>query len=94
MNRKIYIALLMLCSYLLPAYSHAYVGPGAGLSAIGAILAFIGAILLLIVGFFWYPIKRILKRKKDDVQQITGNEDGESNPGAKALGQESKLIEK
>ncbi len=43
--------------------SHAYVGPGAGLSAIGSVLAFIGAIFLLIVGFLWYPIKRLIKRK-------------------------------
>lgn len=38
----------------------AYVGPGAGLSAIGSILAFLGSIALLIVGFVWYPIKRIV----------------------------------
>jgi len=43
--------------------SHAYVGPGAGLSAIGSVLAFIGAIFLLIVGFLWYPIKRLIKKK-------------------------------
>ena len=38
----------------------AYVGPGAGLSAIGSIMAFLGSIALLIVGFVWYPIKRIV----------------------------------
>ena len=46
-----------------PGLLHAYVGPGVGLSAIGSVLAFIGAIFLLIVGFLWYPIKRLLKRK-------------------------------
>jgi len=39
----------------------AYVGPGAGLSAIGSVLAFVGAILLMIVGFLWYPLKRLIK---------------------------------
>lgn len=39
----------------------AYVGPGAGLSAIGAVLALIGAVLLAIVGFVWYPVKRLLQ---------------------------------
>lgn len=60
---------LLLVGFLLcaPALSHAYVGPGAGLSAIGSILAFIGTILLLIIGFFWYPIKRLIKSKKKDV---------------------------
>ena len=49
--------------------SHAYVGPGAGLSAIGSVLAFIGAIFLLIVGFLWYPIKRLIKRKNPAVSE-------------------------
>ena len=44
--------------------AHAYVGPGAGLSAIGSVLAFIAACLLIVVGFVWYPIKRLLKRNK------------------------------
>ena len=39
----------------------AYVGPGAGLTVIGAALAFIGAIFLAIVGVIWYPIKRLLR---------------------------------
>lgn len=44
--------------------AEAYIGPGAGLGAIGTVLAFFGAILLAIVGFVWYPIKRLLKKKK------------------------------
>lgn len=39
----------------------AYVGPGAGLTAIGAALAFVGGIILAIFGFLWYPIKRLLR---------------------------------
>ena len=35
-----------------------YIGPGAGLSAIGTFLAVLGAIILLIAGFVWYPAKR------------------------------------
>ena len=42
----------------------AYVGPGAGLSAIGTLIAVIGAVLLAVVGFVWYPIKRLLKARK------------------------------
>jgi hypothetical protein len=41
----------------------AYVGPGAGLTAIGSALALVAAIFLAIVGFVWYPIKRLIKRK-------------------------------
>jgi hypothetical protein len=42
----------------------AYIGPGAGLSAIGSVLALVGAVLLMILGFVWYPVKRILVRRK------------------------------
>lgn len=52
----------------------AYIGPGAGISAIGTVVAFIGAILLAIVGFVWYPMKRLLvkiRKKKGDAESVT-----------------------
>jgi hypothetical protein len=42
----------------------AYVGPGAGVTAIGTMLALLGAGLLAIVGFVWYPVKRLLARRR------------------------------
>jgi hypothetical protein len=51
------------CAAFLPGLAQAYVGPGVGLSALGSVLAFIGAVFLLIVGFLWYPIKRLIKGK-------------------------------
>jgi hypothetical protein len=51
--------------------SFAYVGPGAGLSAIGAFLALIAAVLTAVVGFIWYPIKRVVRFFRGD-----GSEDG------------------
>ena len=56
------IALASAC--LLPTVALAYIGPGAGLSAIGSLLALIGAVLLAIVGFVWYPVRRLLRRGK------------------------------
>lgn len=47
---------------LLPAPAAAYLGPGAGLSAIGAALALVAAIGLAVVGFVWYPAKRLSRR--------------------------------
>lgn len=44
----------------------AYIGPGAGLGAVGSLLALVGAVLLMIVGFIWYPLKRLLRRVKAD----------------------------
>lgn len=46
-----------------PTLTQAYIGPGAGLGAIGTAIAFLIAILLLIVGFIWYPIKRFLRHR-------------------------------
>lgn len=53
------VVVLLIASAPVPVW--AYVGPGAGLTVIGAALAFIGAIFLAIVGFIWYPIKRLLR---------------------------------
>ena len=44
--------------------AQAYVGPGLGLGVLGAIFGGILAVLLAIFGVFWYPIKRMLKKKK------------------------------
>ena len=53
------------CGLVVSASSaHAYIGPGAGLGAIGAVLAVGVALILLIVGFVWYPMKRLLKGRK------------------------------
>lgn len=42
-----------------------YVGPGSGLGSVGALAALAGAVALMVVGFIWYPVKRLMKRKKD-----------------------------
>lgn len=38
-----------------------YIGPGGMLSAIGAFLALLGAALFALIGFVWYPLKRLLR---------------------------------
>lgn len=55
---------LLLALLLLPGTAEAYVGPGAGLGAVGAVLAVLGTILLAILGFFWYPLKRLVARRR------------------------------
>lgn len=63
------IALLALAALLFPATTQAYVGPGLGLGAIGAILGVFFSILLAILAFFWYPIKRLFgigKKKQEN----------------------------
>lgn len=54
----------------LPLAAQAYVGPGAGLTAIGTMIALIAALVLALIGFVWYPLKRMMraKRPEADVQ--------------------------
>lgn len=62
--RAIFAAALPVSLVLLPAQAFAYIGPGAGLSAIGSFLALLAAIAVTIIGFVWYPVKRLLKKNK------------------------------
>lgn len=61
MNRVIFWSVFLL---LVPAYANAYIGPGLGGGLIAGILGFLAAILMLLVGAFWYPMKKLLKKFK------------------------------
>jgi hypothetical protein len=62
--------LLFVGVVLSPGVGHAYIGPGAGLSAIGTLLALIAAVVVAIFGFVWFPIKRMLRNlRKAEPQQ-------------------------
>ena len=43
----------------------AYIGPGMGGGVIAGILGVIGALLLALFGILYYPIKRMLKNRKN-----------------------------
>jgi len=53
-------ALATLALLTLAEPAAAYLGPGAGLGAIGAVVALVAAVALAVVGFVWYPIKRLV----------------------------------
>jgi len=57
------IFLLLAWLAILPGVAQAYVGPGTGLSAIGAFLALLVGIMVAVFGFLWYPLKRLLGKK-------------------------------
>jgi hypothetical protein len=50
------------CRIIVPVL--AYIGPGAGLSAIGAFLAIVAFLVVAVFGFVWYPIKRLLRMRR------------------------------
>ena len=73
-NRLSVWLVVLVASGALPNQALAYIGPGAGLSAIGTLVAVIGAFFLLLVGFVWYPVKRLLNGRK------TGGNTTDSKP--------------
>ena len=57
-------ACLMVIALAAPAAAMAYVGPGLGMGAVAAFFGAVLAVLLAIVGVVWYPIKRLLGKRK------------------------------
>ena len=66
--RIIFLSLIFL-AVLAPPPAHAYVGPGLGLGALGVILGVISSIFLAIIGLFWYPIKRFIRKLRNTKTQ-------------------------
>lgn len=61
----------------------AYVGPGAGLSALGSLLALLAAVVVAIAGFLWYPIKRIFGKRSATAKQVdSGSKPADPPPQA------------
>ena len=44
--------------------AHAYVGPALGLGLLSVIWALISGVVLVIVGLAFFPIRRLLKKRK------------------------------
>lgn len=53
-----------------PGAALAYIGPGVGLGAIGAVIGVIGSVFLAIFAVVWYPVKRLLKGKKKPASAV------------------------
>lgn len=60
--------------FLIPTEALAYGGPGSVISGIGALLAAVAAVAAAIFGFFWFPIKRLVKRIREDDETQAGSE--------------------
>jgi len=63
-SHKVLLPTLFLAMTIAPASAYAYVGPGAGLTAIGTVLSLLGALFLAVLGFVWYPLKRLIKGRR------------------------------
>jgi hypothetical protein len=78
-GRRILATALLITALLAAAPAWAYIGPGAGLSAIGSIVALFAAVGLAIVGFVWYPVKRLRRRRAEKNRK-------DDSPAEKAAG--------
>lgn len=62
-------ASLLLAILVLVNPAHAYVGPGAGITMLGALWAVIAAIVLALAGLLVWPVRRLLRKKKERLAQ-------------------------
>ena len=67
-NTRVQTVLIVLALTLPSFAAHAYVGPGLGLGAVAVILGLIGSVFLAIFALLWYPIKRMLRKRKPEVE--------------------------
>lgn len=58
------LKIFFLILFLLPNIASAYIGPGMSGGFLAALIGFILAIIIAIVGIFYYPIKKFIKYLK------------------------------
>jgi len=72
MNFLFFIIFVWVMMMVAPA--QAYLGPGLGAGTIGVVLGIVGAFFLALFAVVWYPVKRLIKRKKEQKKVIQGND--------------------
>ena len=66
---------LLLAVLVLPAWepaAHAYVGPGVGIGALATVLGILGSLVLWLGAVLWYPLKRMLRRRRPPANHVSG----------------------
>lgn len=71
--KKVFLNTAVVC--LFPLTAHAYIGPGAGLSLLGALWALILALLTAVAFILIWPLKRILRRNRKSREPEPVHED-------------------
>lgn len=54
-----------------------YIGPGAGAGAIAVLIAVALGVLLLFAAVVWYPVKRMVRSRRDNASAASAEEDAE-----------------
>ena len=58
------IIALFMVSLLAADPAFAYMGPGSGLAFVGSLVALVGAVVVGLFGFVWYPVKRLMRARR------------------------------
>ena len=64
---KLIFSSIIFC--LITTSSFAYLGPGVGGGVIAATIGIIVAIFAALFGLIWFPVKRLLKKRKEKKEQ-------------------------
>ena len=73
------IVLLLLTLSAIPAA--AYIGPGAGISVLGSLLGILATIFVAIGVILFWPIKKLMKRRKAKKETEVSGETDKSGHG-------------
>lgn len=80
------LGLSILLALGLSAPALAYVGPGAGLGAIGAALGLIAAVVMALGAIIFWPIRRLMRRRRKNsalkADATASSEAPDSAPGS------------
>ena len=64
---KLISSSIIFCLIITPSF--AYLGPGVGGGVIAATIGIIVAIFAALFGLIWFPVKRLLKKRKERKDQ-------------------------
>jgi membrane protein implicated in regulation of membrane protease activity len=78
MKVVLFTAMFVTAALAGPIPAFAYVGPGAGLSLIGAFWALILAIFTAVFFLVAWPVRRLLRQRRNMARRDTHNDDGSS----------------
>ena len=64
-----FLIITLFTSLLLISKSYSYVGPGMGAGIISVLIGFVIGIVAIFFAIIWFPIKKILKKKSNNLKE-------------------------
>ncbi len=62
--------IILIFFLVFPNLAYAYLGPGVGFGILAATVGIVVAIFAALFGILWYPIKKIIKKRKERKDEI------------------------